>query len=152
MPKRLPTRDNPGDSSGFEEHMIGSGDGDPIPIDLSFERVVCPRHGEPFRATWPTGFVTFSLNLFEALSKGVSPEEADSIQDMIDARPLCELVNAFDLLHAYQTSGIGVVGLCFICGTERAGTEYTTKTSASKLEVYPHMCFECVVFRLQPLN
>lgn len=149
MPKHLPTKDNPDGARLLSEHIVGSGDSEPIPIDLSLERVACPRHGEPFRTKWPDGFMVFSLNLFEAFIK--EKDDDISVQETIDARPLCELVNAFDLLHAYQASEIGIMASCAICGYERPGTPYQTMVKR-QTRLYPHMCFECVVFRLQPLS
>lgn len=152
MPKNLPTQDDPGDST-FTEHLVIGGPGDggpPIPIDLSFERTVCARHGEPFRINWPAGFMVFGLTVFEAFVKQPAAQDID-IQAAIDARPLCELVNTFDLMHAYQRSDIGVQGECALCGVERAGTPYNTQLGG-KVKTYAHLCFECVVYHLTPLS
>lgn len=126
------------------------------PIELSIEHVFCPRHGEPFRGHWPRGYTTASMALlsdllnnptFETLTDG--PIEA--INDLLEQRPICERVSQTSLMAAYISSGIGRERRCELCGERELGAAYSMNRPGGVLS-YRHVCFRCVVYRLNPAN
>ena len=134
------------------EFEIGDGGEEHVDVDLTFDRVVCPRHGEPFRDEWPNGFPTFSMLLFEDLSKNetfleVVGHDTKLISAAFDRQPLCERVSKPTLMGAYLASGIGKEAKCSNCGEINYGTPYRTTGQHFK-----HLCFECIVYRLERIN
>jgi len=133
-------------------------------IAISIERIACPRHGEPFRANWPKGWAMFSLPLVQEIleSEEVHEEiakleghEGDpdhklnprTVEQVLDIRPACCRVSPERLLKAYHESNVGTIKRCKVCGKKRSGTSY--KTSLAELS---HVCFECVIHQMAPLN
>lgn len=63
-------------------------------VNLTFERVLCPRHGEPYRVTWPSGYPVFSLLAFEEILKLPSVQQGcagdvKAIESLLDETPIC---------------------------------------------------------------
>ena len=136
------------------EFSVGESDGeDPIQVELTFDRVVCSRHGEPFRSGWPSGFPTLSIAIFEDLThrRGIRRDRwqahgAHQCSSFI-ARPSVQRMAKATLLGAYVQSDVGTSAVCDVCDLEGLGTPYRTQQ-----QVYGHMCFECVIYGLAPLN
>jgi len=127
------------------------------PIDLSMERVLCPRHGEPFRARWPKGFPTMAIASlktimadpgFAALTEG----EVGQINELLSQRPICERISSPDLMTLYIESGIGRDARCELCRQRGLGTPYTMARPGGTTETYHHVCFSCVVYRLKRVD
>lgn len=125
-------------------------------IDLNFDRVVCARHGEPFRKQWPAGFSEFATSLLEDWvhdsTLDGTEEDARALMTQLDERPLCERVGKAALHFAYLSTEIGVLATCAICGTDKYGTLYTARKPDGALRRYPHICFECVASKLALMN
>jgi hypothetical protein len=127
-----------------------------VEVDLTSPRIVCPRHGEAFRAQWPIGFMPFSVAVFEALvsdevfANDVG-ESTAAIEGALDQRPICERINKTALLRAYVDSGIGAEGHCDNCQTDALGTPYSFSNPSGKVEV-GHLCFQCLVYHLRWLH
>ena len=137
-------------------------------IRLERERVLCIRHGEPFREQWPKGFPIMSLRLFEhtwgmkgdeklhekliAEARRLVPiaEDAkvglDGMHAVMDAKPLCCRIEPALLEKLYVESGIGVIERCLNCRQRKLGTPFCT----SKHGRLRHICFNCVVFKMRP--
>ncbi len=134
---------------------IGEG-GDVVPVDLTYERVLCPQHGEPFRTDWPDGFLEMSKVLFEALIKDRAFETIGGnrmlIHEALDRSPICERVDKQALYGAYLMAGFGTVAVCSVCGDRAAGAPYQAQVSAATTNHYPHLCFRCVVYGLRRAN
>jgi hypothetical protein len=136
------------------------------PLDLSFGRVFCSRHGEPFRHAWPQGFGLATILLFRKVTElpqtladarriaGVGPDEEVEISVMervLDEKPACCRLPPLAVLEVYleihRELGWGSVDRCVNCKLVKSGTPY--KTSHSEVD---HLCFECVLFCMEPLN
>ena len=79
-------------------------------IELSVQRVTCPRHGEPFRARWPKGWPRFTLAVIRALLEEPTFAEAlhgdiAAVNAALDVRPACERVPPDVLRAAYRDCG-----------------------------------------------
>lgn len=127
------------------------------PIDMSFERAFCARHGEPFRSSWPAGYPVALLALFSKLTKDVDFQKEcegnlGNLTELLDKRPMCcrlptKVVKWAYLEAADASPDFGIVAKCDACGTEKLGTPYRTQISAAA-----HICFDCVLYRMQPIN
>lgn len=135
-------------------------------VPLEHRHVVCPTHGEPFRAEWPLGWDVFAPLVADlalrspALQTGLAdpafwrepgllwgdlptPVGRAMIRKLLDDRPACEWVRPQELLAAYTRSGIGRQGICRICGIARAGTPYGFVSGRGR-ELLPHVCLVCI--------
>ena len=133
-------------------------------IDISSERIICPRHGEPFRATWPLGYIRFSLVLMDDIwqndrviraAKRIQghdgPIDPKVIEGVLDIMPACCQVTDSQLLRAYALSELGSVGRCRHCGKKRRGTRYKSRVGAEIIS-HRHVCFHCVVHYVPQSN
>ena len=134
---------------------IGDG-GEVVPVDLTYERVLCPQHGEPFRTDWPDGFAEFSKVIFETLTKteGFTLIGGSSrlIHEALERSPICERIEKHALLGAYHMAGFGVVAECDVCEVESLGAPYQARVSAETVNFYSHLCFRCVVYSMERAN
>jgi hypothetical protein len=126
------------------------------PIDLSPEHVICPRHGEPFRARWPKGYPLMAVSSFQALIDDPGFQElaggdAGRINVLLGERPICERLSSPTLMALYIGSGVGRERGCELCGQIGLGTPYEMGRPGGT-EKHRHVCFSCVVYRLQPAN
>lgn len=140
---------------------------DLMEVPLEHRHVVCPTHGEPFRAKWPLGWDRFGPAIAmralasPALQTGLAdpafwkhrgllwgdlpaPVGVAMVQQLLADRPACEWVEPATLMGAYRRSGIGILGLCRLCGTVALGTPYGVISGRGR-DVIPHLCFGCVV-------
>lgn len=127
-------------------------------IELSIYRTYCRTHGEPFRAKWPAGHALFSLEgmhkllpleEFSAECGGTpeTPMTPRGIMRALDKKPICCRIAAIDrnlLLEFYEKTGIGTSGTCQMCLKYQLGTPLNTTK-----KMYRHICFNCVVYRIQ---
>lgn len=109
-------------------------------LDLALEQVTCVKHLEPFRTSWPTGFVTFGLELVDNL-----PDTFEEATEAIAAKPLCEQASQADLLAAYLKSGIGTRARCVWCNKLAEGTPLHTSGPDGEITQWKHICFECLI-------
>ena len=129
-------------------------------LDLKMpEMALCDRHGEPFRKAWPTGMAQIAILAIETIQE--SDELAAEVDGKVERipsallqRPACERVPRGRLLTMYVDAKIGVEGRCVVCGRDRLGTEYqrsaTGRFGRRRVVVDRHVCFECVLDRMQP--
>ncbi len=116
-------------------------------------RVICAKHGQPFRADWPAGYVPFMLL---ALQRVLDQEgfaayaggEVENINSLLDEKPLCCRMSQDHRLEAYATSGIFKPGFCRIC---RSPARVVTIPFGHDDGVLPHavcaLCLEKLDFR-----
>lgn len=134
------------------EFTLGDGSEEAVQVDLTYDRVVCNRHGEPFRDEWPKGFPTFGILLFQEISDedtflDVVGKDTKLISAAFDRLPICERVSKPVLMGAYLSAGIGKRAKCDNCGAIEDGTSYRTT-----IDRFEHLCFQCIVYRLAPLQ
>lgn len=126
------------------------------PIDLAItpERVACSKHGEVFRETWPSHYVNFSLALWDEIQAGAHPFKGEAlvIESSLDRHPLCERVTPATLIRLYIASKLGHTEACKLCGEVRPGVVYTVRLPTGDTKRFDHLCFECIVYRLEPAN
>ena len=134
-------------------------DPEPPALELTPARVLCSRHGEPFRARWPRGYALFVLWGFEKLLAlpdvaQASGGEIARVPALLDQKPLCCRLPAEDLLalyHAVQAArGPWAEGRCERCGRVGLGGPYLTLNYWGRQRRYGHVCLDCVVYRLRP--
>jgi hypothetical protein len=131
----------------------------PNAISLEFERIWCARHGEPFRARWPFGAVTAATLLSQHLlhdddfmseARGRSDDQAGmprAIESLLDDEAACCRVPRMVLMHAYVEAKIGNRAQCRACRSKGLGTRYKTVRRN-----FRHVCFECVLDRMTPMQ
>jgi hypothetical protein len=124
-------------------------------LDLKLpQAAVCPIHGEPFRKDWPKGYGQIAILVIETIQEdeGLAEEAAGDplrLPDLLLKRPACERVPRGRLMKMYVDAKIGVDGTCIICGRRRLGTEYQRASRGKNVKI-KHVCFDCVLDRLQP--
>jgi hypothetical protein len=138
-------------------------------IQIEHRRIVCAKHGEPFRAAWPRGWQIFSLQILQPLltsdefhadvmaifkrdfpdaPQGADAEWKRSIETALDQIPACCRTGPKQLLQAYHDARIGHLRRCSLCGETRRGTRFKFTTPHGVQDV-DHVCFNCVVYRLK---
>lgn len=123
-------------------------------IELTPELVACARHLEPFRDSWPTGFEKFSLTLLDTVinnQRFMSTIEGELLP-VLSERPLCERVHVSDLHLAYLSSAICHDSPCSLCSTVGPGTTYRSARPGGGVTEYAHLCLNCMLTRIRPLN
>ena len=126
-------------------------------IELSVQRVTCPRHGEPFRARWPKGWPRFTLAVIRALLEEPTFAETlggdiAAVNAALDVRPACERVSPDVLRAAYRDCGIGTRARCVVCRRrDRVGTPYSRRVGGQTVDD-AHVCFDCVLTRMSPIS
>ena len=99
---------------------------------VTFDQVLCQRHGQPFREKWPKGYTIFAHKAMRTLLESGLSISSDP--------PLCCRMSEPQLLEAYAESRIGVSRKCVACGKIRSGTPYQNAK---------HLCFYCVVHNMR---
>lgn len=125
-------------------------------ILLTLERLLCARHGEPFRAQWPKGFPIFTVKAFQVVAS--KPEIAAAVEGdvrgierLLDEKPACCRLTSDEMLALYGDAGIGVVATCQNCRRFALGTPYS-RSMPGGVEKDDHICFECVLHWMRPLS
>lgn len=123
---------------------------------------MCPGHGEHFAENWPAGFIPAGLTVVRAALGDKRLEDAirtmggartsdgklsvEYINLITERRPLCYFVDREILRDALAGSGIGVIGLCRICGRSGMGGPYRVAAAmGSGQQKLQHVCFECAL-------
>lgn len=113
-------------------------------IMLEPGRVICKLHGQPFRANWPEGYVKFLLFAMNAVlgQEGfvaLAGGNVETINALLDDRPLCCRMSPEKRLEAYAQSGIGHPGYCRLCRQHRTVVDVPIGQFG-----LPHaVCFRC---------
>jgi hypothetical protein len=128
-------------------------------VELPVEAVVCPVHGEPFRAKWPSGYPIAVVRLFTAATatseelQEAAGGDAHRLNAVIaEFGPLCRLVTAkqrFDIYSdAARTRGteFGQHGVCAACRKWGLGSPFTARQPGGGT-LTRHVCFRCVAGR-----
>jgi hypothetical protein len=124
-------------------------------VNLEFNQVFCPWHGEPLRADWPRGYGQASVALFGVFAEldevlEYTRADAHNLNEALaEFGPMCCAVGAEKMLSIYKRIGIGDFGTCDSCGNLRKGTPYRMKEPGG-VRSFEHVCFECVVRRMKP--
>ena len=129
-------------------------------IELTPERCFCALHGEPYRADWPSGAPIAMIRLFEVVLESreirrrrFAGELVDDdaltamVAEVLDETPACCRISPATLRSIYVDSGVGVKASCEACGKLELGTPFRTAQGQ-----FGHVCFDCVLFEMVPLN
>lgn len=142
-------------------------------VDLSFERMFCGIHGEPFRERWPRGALIFQLAALKHVLGtqefwdendqrfgGKSSPDAEiphaQIEQLLDIQPLCCRLDKAKLLELYEyqhaSGGIGIKSFCFApaCGAFALGAPFLQAVPGGGRQRIGHVCFRCIAFRVTP--
>lgn len=139
-------------------------------LDLQPTRLICARHGEPFRDTWPTGYPTYATIIFDAINH--LPEFAavvgqcvtaghavgipQAVGKLLDEAPACCRLPRETLLEVYEqvqkNAGPWWVAACSLCGRRGLGGPYrrvcphpaAAGGQAPRTGSWPHVCLRCV--------
>ena len=124
-------------------------------IAVTHGRLLCPRHGEPYRAQWPKGFAITAVMLMDHIFKrdDVAAEarelsgcgsdgkpEPKVIEQVLDSVPACCRVHSKQLRAIYVEAKIGTRARCEGCRRKRLGTSYLLQERE-----FEHLCFDCVL-------
>lgn len=130
-------------------------------LNLEFNRVLCSRHGEPFRAKWPSGYAAWVLFGFEAVVQLESFQaetggDQFKIELALDKTPICcrlgdgkvrELFNQIhEKCHVWDQSG------CSKCGRLALGSPIRTTNYWGRVKDQGFVCFDCWFNRFVPLQ
>lgn len=120
--------------------------------------VMCSMHGELFRLSWPTGYLTFAMRsvtivLNEPPGLDVLHEHAGDDASRIDGvlaefGPLCRLMTSEQRLQAYKDAsavpGWSERGVCAFCSRWKLGARALWRQAGMDGALERHACFECV--------
>lgn len=126
-------------------------------VNLVSNRVICQRHGEPFRSQWPKGYLVFGLEglyyllnedkrLFDdaaRLKVGDEPVQR-GIERALDEKPVCCRLPTDKVMSGYMKSGIGRRGRCEVCKDMSVGTSFKANSRRGVID-FDHVCFHCVL-------
>jgi hypothetical protein len=139
-------------------------------VDVPLQRVCCARHGEPFRAKWPAGYLPFALMGIEyllqqdgyfqhdlaKLQEGGADHRA-AMEQLLDRKPVCCRLPSRVLLQHYMRAGCFVAeqpvftdAKCFNCRKVGAGGPYRIAHPGGTVQEIPHVCLRCVVYYMEP--
>lgn len=131
---------------------------DPTPrVDIPHESALCPLHGEPFRALWPSGYPLFVVEGFKALLD--LPAFADACggdvgkaTDLLAHEPLCCRLHEEDHLlelyhhvhHMLRNDSPWCMNICRGCKRPAVGGPFRTVQ-----QQWSHLCLACVCYRMR---
>lgn len=137
-------------------------------VDMKHERIFCTRHGEIFRAKWPSGFLLFALpsiqylleqdGYFQAEVKkrtDAGDEFPRACEKVLDEKPVCCRLPSRVLVERYEYAGcqkgnpVFVEAKCFNCRKVAVGAPYRI-SHGSTTQYIPHVCVRCVVYQMEP--
>lgn len=139
----------------------------PETLHLSFDRMLCSRHGETFRASWPLGMPSWMLMAFKKYGEsaefgkaveGLNGKEAHNraIEDHLDEKPLCCRLDPEDVfsiwIEMHQMLGeksLWKRSLCYHCKKFVIGGPYQTRTALRGTENFRHLCLRCILFKMK---
>jgi hypothetical protein len=141
-------------------------------VEMTFTRMFCPVHGEPFREQWPRGAALFQLpaiahifglqDFWAELDRRFPGEASEAefrsrVGVMFDLKPVCCRLGPAKLLEFYvwqhEQGGIGRRGFCcspHCNGTLAFGTAFKQALPNGRVEIVPHICFRCVAHYVIP--
>ena len=114
-------------------------------VMLELTQVVCPAHGEIFRAQWPKYFGKFAVSLLqEALSSDDLHKalggDVKRVPEICGRVPLCEWVPLETLEKLILECGVCVRGRCQVCRQSSVGGAFLTHERNFK-----HVCLNCIL-------
>lgn len=126
----------------------------PTSIELPHTRVICGRHGEPFRDEWPKGYALFCVNGLKAVMEDESFQResggnVDLVNNLLDVRPICCRLTESKLIGLYRDCGIGHPMVCEGCGTEAQCTPIRDMNFWGRVRRVVRLCFQCTVQKLK---
>lgn len=143
----------PDDAPDEVREKLGDG---PV-LNVTFERALCNRHGEPFRSEWPSGFGVFlvkgvqKLNLIGQALAGLPLNQAVAWAELeLDKKPVCCRFKREELLALYLDAKKWKRRLCVGCKSLRDGAPYRVRTPEGAFQELRHVCLWCVLWRMEP--
>jgi len=136
----------------------------PETANMTFDRMLCLRHGEPFKAEWPSGYPSFICVGFKKYTDsggmGKLPEDkverARAMEVHFDLSPLCCRLGPDRLFDVYMEiqrdfNGPWKKKLCLKCGRLQYGGPYRSSRTehGGGIVLTKHVCLSCVCFRTQ---
>lgn len=117
-------------------------------IDLSFERSLCPIHGEPFREGWPSCYGVYCISALQALMEEEDFQKetmgiVSQIHFALDRIPICcrlPTTKLLDLLESIQEQfNRWNYAPCEMCRRVALGTRIHESPKRAI-----HLCFCCL--------
>lgn len=124
-------------------------------IELPHTRVICGRHGEPFRAEWPKGYALFCVNGLKAVmeSESFTKEcggDVDLVNGLLDQKPICCRLSPDELVSLYESCGIGHLGTCAACYQEKMTVPIRDLNFWGRVRRTVRLCLQCSVQHTKP--
>lgn len=124
-----------------------------IPLIFTLQRILCVKHGEPFRNLWPLGFASFSIRAWDRLCTNLDFGEEcggdkERIEPLLDIKPICCRLSNIQLVAVYRECPISVLARCEGCGQKKDGSTFSMQNHWGRVKQFKHMCFDCVVNRI----
>jgi len=138
----------------------------PEVLNLTFNRLLCARHGETFKYKWPLGYPSWMLfsfqkyegdgNLIEICKDAKNIEERNrAIEAHLDEKPVCCRLTAEEVytiwleIHKHETSSPWKRAPCKGCKKFMVGGPYETVSKTHGHQRHKHLCLRCILFRMQ---
>ena len=130
-------------------------------LNLEFNRVLCARHGEPFRERWPSGYVGWCVMGFEALLLledffSETEGKQENICQSLDKKPMCcrlgnervrEVMQKIqEEFHVWREQR------CGYCGNVAVGSQILTTNYWGRTKDCGFVCFDCYFNRFLPVG
>jgi hypothetical protein len=124
-------------------------------LSLTFERLLCAKHGEPFRPEWPRGYAHYAARYLghipieqvktEITAAGLYGKPIpDQMGFLLDRKPLCCRLGNDKMLEIYDVLELGRLAFCPVCHQNRRGGEVKIHNFWGRPKKYPHICFGCL--------
>lgn len=141
-------------------------------LTLQPERVICGRHGEPFKHRWPSGYWEFAVLALDCLNHqkafaamAVEAVEAKgsilttvpaAVAHYLGGRPICCWLTKEELLEVYGLANKEANAWdrrrCVLCSRHGHGAPYrktrprpeTAPVHGSTIGMWAHVCLRCV--------
>lgn len=144
----------------------------PEVTNLSFDRVFCHIHSEPFTSQWPRGYPAWITLGFEEWSdsedfhisclvgneEATKEEKARIIEDALDGMPMCCRMGRDSIMKVWKKianlgGGPWKKAFCKSCKAFSLGTPYRhTDPKTKKYTVLKHLCMWCALTKIKPLK
>lgn len=123
-------------------------------------RMICARHGEPFRSLWPKGYAMFAVegmrrldpeqikkDIIKARLEGTSIKQ--QYEYLLDKKPLCCRLGDEKMLAFYTEAELGRPGRCEICHERRLGGPLRVRNFWKRAKFHNHVCHVCLLTKIQ---
>lgn len=130
--------------------------GDQPTLMFTFERVLCPKHGEPFRKDWPSGYPVFLVKGWELVvgELGEMPKDLPTNQQIgwielqLSEEPICCRLGPERYLSVATDSRKWHKAVCKHCKSFGPGSAFRLSDDQGRtVRELSHVCLSCVAFR-----